>query len=441
MTQMNTENSPAKTTSADEIDEQAKAILMQNDLGNFTIPTKRLYPYQWNWDSAFCALGIATYDMNRAYLELESLVEAQWSDGMIPHIVFRNDDPDYFPGPSVWGANKTPPSSGISQPPVLASILLQLDQRDEALEYKENLKKLIPKISAWHKWFHQYRDPDGLGIIAAVHPWETGRDNSAEWDQPLSSINTEGIGEYTRRDTGHVDPEMRPKQQEYDQYLSLVKFGKDVNWEPVRIAKDCPFFVADVGLTMILLRADRDLLKLTTKYSFHDLTDEIEGRIKILEAGISRLWNPQVGAFTAIDLRTGIQMNHITSNTFLGYYAGVVSAEQDEHLMNNFDRIQASVKFGVPSLDPEHSKFDSIRYWLGPTWAMINYLIAMGFNDYKYYNRAKELRKSTQELIETYGFFEYFCPKTGQGCGGTDFSWTAAMWLAWTSPNQDAFHV
>ena len=435
---MNSINEQVRTATNPKLDQEAKAILELNDLGNFTIPTKRLYPYQWNWDSAFSALGIATYDYDRALKEIESLVEAQWSDGMIPHIIFRNDDPDYFPGPSVWGTNTTPPTSGISQPPVLASILLQLVRQDESAKYESRFKELIPNVFGWHKWFHHYRDPNSLGIIATVHPWETGRDNSAEWDEPLLKICTDGVGEYSRRDTSHVDPNMRPQKQEYDQYLSLVKFGRDTNWEPTRVANESPFFVADVGLSMILLRANRDLLQLANKYGFKDEANEIEKWIKRSEAGISELWNQQIGAFTAINLRTGKHMDHITSNAFLAYYAGVVNEEQDFHLMNHFKRIHKVVKYGVPSLDPEHSRFDSIRYWLGPTWAMTNYMIAMGLVEYKYFTEARDLRLQTRELIETSGFFEYFCPKTGKGCGGTDFSWTAAMWLAWLSPNQDS---
>ena len=34
------------------LDDQARAILKQNDRGGYTIPTNGLYPYQWNWDSA-----------------------------------------------------------------------------------------------------------------------------------------------------------------------------------------------------------------------------------------------------------------------------------------------------------------------------------------------------------------------------------------------------
>ena len=40
--------------------QRAIDTLAKNDRGGFTIPTKGLYPYQWNWDSAFVALGIAT---------------------------------------------------------------------------------------------------------------------------------------------------------------------------------------------------------------------------------------------------------------------------------------------------------------------------------------------------------------------------------------------
>ena len=36
----------------------------------------------------------------------------------------------------------------------------------------------------------------------------------------------------------------------------------------------------------------------------------------------------------------------------------------------------------------------------------------------------------TRALVERSGFFESFSPIDGQGCGGKDFSWTAAMWLA-----------
>ena len=37
------------------------------------VPAPGLYPYQWNWDAAFCALGWITFDEPRAWRELADL--------------------------------------------------------------------------------------------------------------------------------------------------------------------------------------------------------------------------------------------------------------------------------------------------------------------------------------------------------------------------------
>lgn len=56
------------------LDDQARAILRQNDRGGYTVPTHGLYPYQWNWDSAFAAWGFSTFDLPRAWDELDTLM-------------------------------------------------------------------------------------------------------------------------------------------------------------------------------------------------------------------------------------------------------------------------------------------------------------------------------------------------------------------------------
>ena len=205
-----------QTSSADSmglsLDDKAKAVLRDNDRGGYTVPTRGMYPHQWNWDSAFVALGFATFDMSRAIRELESLFEGQWPDGMVPHIIFRSDDPGYFPGPSVWRTQRNPASSGISQPPVAASIAWRLWQQTTDDAHRRRLRALFPKIVAWHRWFKHYRDPNDHGLVVTVHPWESGRDNSPEWDVPASSIDVSGVEPYQRRDLDHADASMRPRQ-------------------------------------------------------------------------------------------------------------------------------------------------------------------------------------------------------------------------------------
>ena len=85
-----------------ELAEQAWAVLRENDEGIFVKPSQRLYPFQWNWDSAFVALGLAGVDPERGRTEVRSLLRGQWADGMVPHIVFHTQRDDYRPGPELW---------------------------------------------------------------------------------------------------------------------------------------------------------------------------------------------------------------------------------------------------------------------------------------------------------------------------------------------------
>ena len=55
-------------------------------------------------------------------------------------------------------------------------------------------KALISKLNAWHEWFHRARDPEGLGVIAVTHPWESGRDNLPDWDKPGDRIDVRTHG-------------------------------------------------------------------------------------------------------------------------------------------------------------------------------------------------------------------------------------------------------
>ncbi|MGV2977596.1 MGH1-like glycoside hydrolase domain-containing protein [Roseibium alexandrii] len=420
-----------------ELDQVARKILTDNDQGGYTVPTKGLYPYQWNWDSVFVARGFATFDTDRAWREIELLFEGQWRDGMVPHILFRKDDPSYFPGPSVWGTDGGPiPSSGHSQPPVAATIvrdLLELDASDAALD---RAKLLFPKILQWHRWFMAYRDPDNLGVIAVIHPWESGRDNLPDWDDALRGVEIKDVAPYERKDTSHVDPAMRPHKEDYDRYLSIVAACRKVGWEPEKVARTCPFFVADPGITFILLRACRDLLALADRLGETAAQPEVEGWISRMETGAARLWNSELKAHVAMNLRTGKQSDGVSSASFLAPYAGLTEPEVLKPLREHFDRISAKVRYLMPSYDPEHQAYEHLRYWRGPVWAMVNFMIARGFAEAGDPGRSDRLRRDTAALIQTGGFAEYFSPETAEAAGGGSFSWTAAIWLAWARPSQ-----
>jgi hypothetical protein len=417
-------------------DRRAREILVRNDRGRYSVPNGKVYPFQWNWDSAFVSLGFAAFDLERAWRELTTLLEGQWEDGFLPHIIFWKDDAGYFPGPGVWGTGRTPQTSGVTQPPVAASAVRALWERSDQTAFRPHLEELFPKLFAWHKWFAHVRDPLGSGLALIVHPWESGRDNSPEWDAAASRIDISRVGSYERRDTSHVDQSMRPTKLDYDRYVALLQFGRWLGWDHERIGRGSPFRVVDIGATMILLRANRDLLVLAEALGRDKEAEELRHNIVRSEAGVSWLWNDQVGAYCSRDIISGESTGIVTSASFLSFYAGLRHDTRDRRLLAHLERIAGLTKYLMPSLDPGHPAFDPIRYWRGPVWAVINYLVGRGLLEAGHTRWGEKVRSDTGELIKQAGMYEYFCPLTGKGVGGDDFSWTAAVWLHWCADHE-----
>lgn len=407
------------------LDKQARDIMRSNDQGRYTMPTKGLYPYQWNWDSAFAAFGFATFDLPRAWVEIETLMTGQWDNGMVPHIIFHEASDGYFPGPDEWGTGQMPETSGISQPPVAATFTRAIFEKDPEFG-RQRLAAVFPKLMAWHRWFIECRCEDGM--IVVNHPWESGRDNAPDWDEAMGDVDTSGVGEYTRNDTGHVDPHMRPSALDYDRFMAIVYAGRACGWNEAEMAKNGPFRVADPGMTFILLRANRDLLAMAQVLG--EDAAEIEGWIALLEKGAQKLWNPEIKAYDSLNIRTGNFGGSMSSTSFLCWYAGL----KNNAALAEFDRIAGAVTYGFPSHDPDSPRFEAYRYWRGPSWGIVNTLIGIGLHDMGHEPQAENLRQDTANAITKSGFAEYFNPVDGSPAGGDNFTWTAAIWLAWASP-------
>jgi len=413
-------------TSSQDISTEAKEVLITNDRGGYTVPTAGLYPYQWNWDSAVAALGFAQFDVDRAWVEIETLFQGQWDDGMVPHILFHKSDPGYFPGPEVWGCEGPIPSSGIIQPPIAATMARLIWAQDEEAG-RARIAALYSKMLKWHSWIMRWRLH--LGAVCTTHPWETGRDNAPDWDNTMQRMDASDVGEYTRRDTQHVDSADRPTKFDYDRYIKLVQIGRRLKWDQAAMLAESPFRVADPTMTFTTLRAARDLR--AVGQALGEDTATLEADIKRLEAGVATLWNPALGSYDSRDVLSGEWAGCVSNASYLCWFAGVENKDMLARLRDVMDR----VKYPVPSNDPEAETFDARRYWRGPTWAIVNMLIGMGLADMGHVDEAKTLAKKTGDLIAEHGFAEYFDPFTGSAAGGGTFTWTAAVWLAWAGGN------
>jgi glycogen debranching enzyme len=86
-------------------------------------------------------------------------------------------------------------------------------------------------------------------------------------------------------------------------------------------------------------------------------------------------------------------------------------------------------RFRVASHAPQATEFDAKRYWRGPVWLVVNYMIADGLARAGQDSAAARITASSLDLIRESGFAEYYDPRTGEPLGGGRFTWTAAMVL------------
>lgn len=407
--------------------QQASDILSLNDRGHYTVPTSGLYPFQWNWDSCLVALGQAHVDEARAWLEIATLFAHQWPDGMVPHIIFHEKDNGYFPGPDVWNTGRPVSTSGITQPPVAGHCVRKIFEtaRDTSLAHEQAMQ-LIPAIDEWHQWFFRCRDPQGTGLVALLHPWEAGRDNSVDWDEPFARVPTDGVGEYQRRDTQHADPAHRPTHAQYDRYLWLLQCFRGLEWDNTRLHDASPFQVVDPGFNAILIRSCQDIAIVADTLGLSEIAARNRAFAARSVAALDTLWSDSHGQYLCQDRTRGTLIDSASIGGLLPVIAAL-PATRSRAIAQRIAEIESQTRFLVASHDPADARFDSTRYWRGPAWLIVNYLLVDGLRVAGEHETADKIQASSLALIDTGGFAEYHDPLNGAPCGGSSFTWTAAM--------------
>jgi hypothetical protein len=432
--------------------EPAASVLTGNDAGGWTKAAPQLYPHQWSWDSAFIAIGWSHLDLRRAMSEQERLFAAQWTTGMVPHIVFDHTAPagSYFPDIARWGTSVSPDapagppySSGLCQPPVHALALESIWERardaDAGLreETVEFLRGMFPKMLAWHRYLATARDPEQSGLVSIYHPWE-GADNSPRWDAVMGQLKVGDLPPYQRRDTHFVaDSAQRPSDHDYDRYLWLVELLKRVRYDDAAIQRDHPFVIKDVFFSAVFLAANEALLRLCSVVDAAEADRElIAGWLRRGGRGLAARFDAELELCLDYDVRNG---EEIRCMTFAGFAPLIAGAAEEPQRTALLARLDSSAFLGHPGLrwpllvstSPEDPNFESRNYWRGPTWPVVNWLLWRALRRDGETGRADVLRRASLDQITATGFYEYFDPLTGEPLGSPEQSWTAAVVLDW----------
>lgn len=222
---------------------------------------------------------------------------------------------------------------------------------------------------------------------------------------------------------------MRPRDVDYKRFIHLVDTYRSCEWKPERQWAAAPFKVAEIQTTAILLRSTRDLIHLATVLSLPSEAEKFRKMEEHLTKGLQSCWREKLNRFVSVDLISGKDVEVITQASFVPLVGLHLADHQRDSIVKDLEQICSGVVLGVPSTPPTSPLFEPKRYWRGPVWAVINWLIADGLRFNELEKKALEIEKQTVAAMEKNGFCEYFDPMTGAGLGGDQFSWTAAAYL------------
>ena len=407
---------------------KAKKTLLGNRRRGYTLPTNnKLYPAQWNWDSGFIALGYSYFKLNFALSEINTLLDGQWRDGMVPHILFHNTKTNYYPNYTAWNCGNKIHSSGITQPPILATILKEILSKNKINKTQLlNIKKIIKKIKKFHEWFIQFRDPKKTGLVSILHPWESGYDNSPLWDDPMNKVKIEKNIKYKRADNKVVNPDFRPLDIDYDRYVTIKNNLRKLKYNPKKVYKSSLFNVVDVGFNSIFLKANKDLVELLDTFGLNK--KKIDNYIKMTEKNFLKLYDKKRKTFFSKDIKNNKKIYIPSITNYFLLFADLNNDKINKRLIQNLKKHNLKEKYFFSSIKSNHKSFEEKRYWRGPVWINCNWFIYKGLKN-KDRLFSDKIKNKTIQILEKKGFFEYFSCKSGQPMGAKNFSWSAALYL------------
>jgi hypothetical protein len=285
---------------------------------------------------------------------------------------------------------------------------------------------------AQQRYLASRRDATGYGLASVVHPWESGLDNSPSWDEAMSAVpvDPDVLRRHQRRDLNVASAQHRPTDDDYARFIAIAEAYRDGGYQDTDLVERQPFVVECPGFNAINAAAEVALAQIAEAVG-EDPVPHRERAARITGALVDRLYNPDTGMFHARDARTGKLSGAHCINGLIPLIlpdlpASAVAALLAEACSPRFGLSQP-LALPVPSYDRTAPDFDRLRYWRGPIWINMNWLVWRGLRAHGQETIADTLRAGMLRLIARSGCFEYFDPVNGAGIGSPEFSWTAAL--------------
>src|SRR5690606_16289790 len=138
-----------------------------------------------------------------------------------------------------------------------------------------------------------------------------------------------------------------------------------------------PFQIVDPGFNAILVRSCADLADLAETLGEAEIAAANRERVFAGLAAMESLWSAPHGQYLCRDRLTG----RLVESASIGGILPVFARIPDDHareIVRTIEKRAAAAKFIVPSHDPVDPRFEAQRYWRGPVWLVVNYMIVDG---------------------------------------------------------------
>lgn len=353
--------------------------------GGFTVPNGEVYPWQWLWDSCLHALIWAELGRpDRAVAELANLLAVQDEQGFVPHMIYHEDPTARA---EFWGRGGT---SSITQPPMYGHAVAELVRRGVVVP-----GDVVERAVAGLRFLLERRSRTATGLVAVVHPWETGCDYSPRWDGWCP-------GGYERERFRALKGEL----------LDTV----------VRAPGGAPlanpaFAPGSAGFNALLVWNARELATVVDEPVLGARADE-------LAAALADRWDPALG--TWVDDGPHASSRVRTADALLGALVDVGHRDAALDLLG--DPAGIGGPYGPAGTDRREPAYDPEAYWRGPVWPQLAYLLwwaarAAG------HPVADQVAAGLVTGAVASGLAEYWHPDTGAGRGAVPQSWTGLALL------------
>jgi glycogen debranching enzyme len=391
---------------------------------DYTCPSTQTYPFEWNWDSAFHAIALATYDPGRAQAEISTLLAAKQRSGFLPHMVlwqeeFRTRAADEFTiavDPAGWHTLTT-------QPPVLP---LAVEHVWQASRDERWLEGVLPDLVDVMSWWRTYRDPTNTGLVSTFQPDESGLDMSPKYDAVLGiATGLQGDGISVRWHAA-----MRKLFADYGA-------GRDPDED---LSRHGLFAWQDVMVNSIYANSAGALARLLQERGRSDAAAQWQQIAASTMAALLRdCWDESTGAFYDTYLSSAhnsdLRRTQVKILTFSSLFPLILddlpsdaAARLVGHLTNEDE---FWLPYPVPSVAAIEPTFDphfaTGAIFRGSSWVNLNWYLCNGLRAHGYDEIALELARRTREMIALSGLRECYDPYNGVGQGAHDFSWSSLV--------------